>query len=86
MSIRDVNRLNFANSVYKQKTASDVIAHLHASTGYPLPDSWCAAIDKGFFTSWPGLTSAVVRKNLPKSMSTHTGICTCNEKVSDLQN
>jgi len=57
MSIRNMNQLNFANSAYKQKTASDVVAYLHATAGYPVADTWCTDIDKGYFTSWPGLTS-----------------------------
>ena len=32
--------------------------------------TWTASITSGFFTTWPGLTSALVRKHFPKSLAT----------------
>jgi hypothetical protein len=34
---------------------------------------WCAAIDKGLLTTWPGLTAAQVRKYAPRSTATVKG-------------
>ena len=31
-------------------------------------DTWCKAIDAGYFTTWPGLTSNLVCKHLPVSI------------------
>ena len=36
-------------------------------------DTWCKAIDAGSFTTWPGLTSKLVRKHLPASIETAKG-------------
>ena len=36
-------------------------------------DTWCKAIDAGYFTTWTGLTSKLVRKHLPKSIETAKG-------------
>ena len=39
----------------------------------PSPSTWLNAINKGFFQSWPGLTTEVVIKYLPKSPATAMG-------------
>jgi hypothetical protein len=39
----------------------------------PVIKTWTQAIDAGFFTTWPGLTSALVHKYLPKSVATAKG-------------
>jgi hypothetical protein len=39
----------------------------------PATSTWTDAIDAGFFTTWPGLTAALVRKHLPKSLATAKG-------------
>jgi hypothetical protein len=36
----------------------------------PVIKTWTQAIDAGFFTTWPGLTSALVRKHVSKSVVT----------------
>ena len=35
--------------------------------------TWCDAIDRGYFITWPGLTSTLVRKHLPKDIATYKG-------------
>jgi hypothetical protein len=65
--------MDVANSAYKQKTIEDLITFLHATAGSPTVATWGPAIDKGFFNTWPGLTSALVRKHLPKSIATVMG-------------
>jgi hypothetical protein len=67
------NRMDFANSAYKQKTMEDLITFLHAAAGSPTVATWGTAIDKGFFNTWPGLTSTLLRKHLPKSIATVMG-------------
>ena len=64
---------NSASSAYNYDTKADLISFLHAAAFSPTVATWCAAIDAGFFLSWPGLTSAAVRKHLPKSLSTYKG-------------
>ena len=39
-----------------------LIDYYHMCLGAPPIKSWLAAIDKGWFTSWPGLTADLVRK------------------------
>jgi hypothetical protein len=65
--------VEFANSAYKQKTKQDLLAFLHAAAGSPTVATWCHAIDKGFYNTWPGLTSTLVRKHLPKALATVMG-------------
>jgi hypothetical protein len=62
-----------AHSVYTMKTMRDLVHYLHRTCFSPVVKTWTAAIDAGFFTTWPGLTSTLVRKHLPKSISTAKG-------------
>ena len=62
-----------ANSAYHTSTQAEHVAFLHAACGYPVPSTWLKAIDKGHFTTWPGLTSDLVKKHLPKSIVTVMG-------------
>jgi hypothetical protein len=54
-------------------TITNRIAFYHASCYSPSLSTWCAAIDAGHFTTWPGLTSAAVKKYPPQSMDMHQG-------------
>ena len=47
--------------------------YLHAAAFSPVPATWIKAIQKGFSTSWPGLTAKAIAKNLPKSIATSKG-------------
>jgi hypothetical protein len=46
---------------------------LHAIAFSPVPSTWIAAAQRGFFKLWPCLTAAAVRKHLPKSEATTKG-------------
>jgi hypothetical protein len=51
--------------------ATSVAAHVafyHAAMCSPSLSTWCAAIDAGFLTTWPALTSAQVRRHPPFSV------------------
>jgi hypothetical protein len=61
------------NNAYQTNNIADLITFLHATAFSPTPSSWIQAIQKGFFQSWPGLTTKAVRKHLPKSMTTNKG-------------
>ena len=52
---------------------SDLVQYLHRACFSPVVKTWTHAIDAGFFTTWPGLTSALVRKHLPKSLAMAKG-------------
>lgn len=62
-----------ANNAYTQKSLRDLVVYLHQAAFSPVPSTWIAAIDAGFFTTWPGLTADLVRKHLPKSVATSKG-------------
>ena len=51
----------------------ELIQFLHTAAFSPFPSTWIAAIQRGFFQSWPGLTAAAVQKHLPKSEATTKG-------------
>jgi hypothetical protein len=61
----------FINAALNQCTVANRIAFYHASMFSPVISTWCDAIDAGRFTTWPGLTSAQVRRHPPQSISMH---------------
>jgi hypothetical protein len=44
-------------------TKQDLILYLHRAAFSPVVSNWTKAINAGFFTTWPGLTSGLVRKH-----------------------
>lgn len=61
------------NSVYELTIKQDVVQYLHKCCFSPATTTWLKAIQKGFFTTWPGLTTELVTKHLPKSDATIKG-------------
>ena len=62
-----------ANSAYHQPTIAKLMAYHNATIGSLPIKTLCNAIDNDWLTSFPGLTSAAIRKHLPKSISTTMG-------------
>jgi hypothetical protein len=62
-----------ALSAYHTTNQVNLITFLRAACGSPMPSTWTKAIDNSHFATWPGLTSNLVRKQLPKSMATSKG-------------
>ena len=62
-----------SNNVHTLSTKSDIMKYLHRAAFSPVISTWTITITAGFFTTWPGLTSALVRKHLPKSLATAKG-------------
>ena len=50
-----------------------LISYLHACAGFPVIVTWIEAINKGWYSTWPGLTSSRVRQHLPPSEHTTMG-------------
>ena len=68
------------NNLYHLTRIKEVIDFLHRCC-FLLPIStWCKAINKGFFQSWPHLTSSLVRKHLPLSPNTVLGHQHCTQQ------
>ena len=63
----------FSNNVRALSTKSDIFQYLHRSSFSPVVSTWTATITSCFFTTWPGLTSALVRKHLLKILATAKG-------------
>ena len=62
-----------SNNVHTLSTKSEIMQYLHRSAFSPFVSTWTTTITAGFFTTWPGLTSALVRKHLPQSLATAKG-------------
>ena len=61
------------NNVYGLSVKKDIVQYLHRTSESPVTSTWYAAINNGNYTTWPGLTSANVRKHLAKSIATTKG-------------
>ena len=61
------------NSVYDLPSTSMRIKYLHAAAGFPVRDTWVAAIKAGNYSSWPGLTAKAVIRYYPESDETAKG-------------
>jgi hypothetical protein len=61
------------NSAYKTQSMPDLINFLHAAAFSPAVSTWIQAIQRNFFRSWPGLTTAAVRQHLTPSKATTKG-------------
>ena len=68
-----IDNNNVAMSVYHMRTKPDLIKYLHLACWNPSCRTWSNAIDKGFFATFPGLTTTLVNKHLPLSISTAKG-------------
>ena len=62
-----------ASNVYALSTKVDLVKYLHIAFWIPNPDTWFKSIDQGFFATFPGLTTALVKQHLPKSVATQKG-------------
>ena len=47
--------------------------YYHAAAGFPTKPTWLKAINNGHYSSWTGLTAALVRKHYPEAMETRRG-------------
>ena len=57
----------------KDKPHQELVTFLHGACFSPVVSTFIRAIDNGHFISWPGLTSALVRKHLNPSLFTAKG-------------
>ena len=64
---------HIASYVVKHQTVEDRINFLHACAGYPVPSTWCKAIDNGNYATWPNLTSKAVRRYIKPSIPSIKG-------------
>ena len=54
-------------------TKPDLAMYYHRAAFLPVPTTFISAINKGNFSTWPGLTAELISKHLPKSLATAKG-------------
>jgi hypothetical protein len=54
-------------------TVAERVAFYHAAMFSPVISTWCAALEAGHCTTWPGLTAKQVRQHAPHSVATVKG-------------
>ena len=64
---------HFANSACTQTNAKKPLTSLHVAAGYPPVTMFHKATDTGWFITWPGLSSPLIRKHLEQSIPTIMG-------------
>ena len=64
---------SLVNSVYDLKIDKDIAVFLHGACCSPVLSTFTKAIDAGYFATWPGLNSKLLRKHLPKQPHTILG-------------
>ena len=62
-----------AANTYTISWVPALISYLHACAGFPVIATWIDAINKGWYSSWPGLTPGRVRRHLEPSEHTSMG-------------
>ena len=62
-----------ANNAFSMATKPDLAMYYHSAAFSPVPTTFIIAINNGNFSTWPGLTSYLISKNLPKSLATAKG-------------
>ena len=69
----DSNKQEQSNNVYSLPLTAQSIMYLHAAAGYPVNDTWIAAIKAGNYNTWPGLSTQAVRRHFPELDETQKG-------------
>ena len=59
-----------ANNAFAMSTKPDLAMYYHWADFSPVPSTFISAINKGNFSTWPGLTAELISKHLPKSLAT----------------
>ena len=67
----------------KDTTKQDLVTFLHGAMCSPVPSTWIKAINNNHFTTWPGLTTTLVKKYLQPSIATAKGHL--NQEQKNLQ-
>ena len=61
------------NNAFTIATKPDLAMYYHHAAFSPVPTTFISAINKGNFSTWPGLTAELISKHLPKSLATEKG-------------
>ena len=69
----DTTHPHTAKSAYQSKDVPALIQFHHASAGFPTTGAWKAAVKKGYYIGWPGLTTDRITKHHVKSPHTVKG-------------
>ena len=66
-------RTTMHSRAYDLPSVPALISYLHACAGYPVKATWYAAVKRGAYTSWPGLTPGLVARYCPEAPETTLG-------------
>ena len=61
------------NNAFAMATNPDLAMYYHRAAFSPVPTTFISAINKGNFSTCPGLTVELISKHLPKSLATAKG-------------
>ena len=69
----DTSAKEHANKVYDLPSIAQTVRYLHAAAGFPTEETWIKAIKKGNYSTWPTITTTIVRRHFPESDETQKG-------------
>jgi hypothetical protein len=67
------NKREEVSNVYSLPSVQQSVKYLQASAGFPVCDTWLDAVQAGNYVTWPGLTTATIRRHCPDSDETQKG-------------
>ena len=62
-----------AKKAYDLPSLEALVRYMHVAAGFPVKSTWLKAINKGNFTTWPGLTYSNEAKYCPQSVENLKG-------------
>ncbi len=62
-----------ANAIFDLPNNRQTLQYLHALAGFPVKETFLAAVRAGNYATWPGLTTTLIAKHFPDSDETQKG-------------
>ncbi len=59
-----------ANAIFDLPNSQQTLQYLHALAGFPVKETFLAAVQAGNYATWPGLTTTLIAKHFPESEET----------------
>ncbi len=62
-----------ANAIFDLPNSQQTLQYLHALTGFPVKETFLAAVRARNYATWPGLMTTLIAKHFPESEETQKG-------------
>jgi hypothetical protein len=62
----DIAGVDEANAIFDLPNSQQTLQYLHALAGFPVKETFLAAVQAGNYATWPGLTTTLIAKHFPE--------------------